>query len=324
MIETRRFPPFGLESDIAAFQDELNSILKHPHTETRQILQYVLEAKGKQIRPLLVLSFCRLFGYEQDDRYQLAAAVEYIHTASLVHDDIIDEAETRRGRKTVHQLWGEKTAVLIGDFFYSRAFELIARIKNPMLVQIFAKVANRLSLGELKQLVMGGAQGLQQGDEWCYEVMREKTAVFFGACCEAAALISGATSHSERARRFGCNLGMVFQMRDDILDYGTDSGKVAKDLLQDLSKGKVTLPLLYTYSSVTQEEQRLIEQALDSPQETRLEKITQLVRNSAALALMATKAKSYSLEATELLEQMPAGEVRASLAFLVEDLIWDV
>lgn len=272
---------------------------------------------------MLVLSFCHLFGYERKDKYKLAVAVEYIHDASLVHDDIIDEAETRRGRKTVHRLWGEKAAVLIGDFFYSRAFELIGAVGSHALVRIFAAVANRLSAGELKQLVINGKNGLGKGDEWCYEIIHEKTAIFFGACCEGAALISGAMDYKRQARDFGCALGMIFQMRDDILDYGISCGTETKNLLQDLSKGKVTLPLLYTYSSATRAERRLIEEVLEDPREDQLEKVAQLVHNSAAIAEMTAKAKVYSRQAVDLLRGMPTGEVRDSLAFLVEELMMD-
>ena len=321
MITEPRFPATCLAADIKAFEAERHKVLNLPHTEAQQVISYVLEGRGKRYRPCLILSLCHLFGYDGNDRYQLAVAVECIHDASLVHDDIIDEAVTRRGRKTVHKLWGEKTAVLIGDFLYSRAFELIGALDNDTIVRIFAQVANRLSIGELRQLRMNGKRGLTRGDDWCYEVMHEKTAIFFGACCEAAALISNANTYRARSRNFGRALGMLFQIRDDVLDYGMGSGTEAKNLLQDLSKGKVTLPLLYTYLAATKKQKKLIEEALDSLREKDLSDVRQLVSHSAAFSQIAEKARDYARQAEISLEGMPNGKIRDSLSFLVENLM---
>ena len=319
-----RFPADDLKADISAFHIELREILNHSHIDFQHILEYILATQGKFIRPLLVLSFARLFAPTEDKIYKLAAAVEYIHNASLVHDDIIDESEVRRGSQTVHRVWDEKKAVLIGDFLYSRAFELIGVLDIPELVHIFASVANRLSAGELKQLAMNGGNGLAAGEDWCYEVIQEKTAVFFGACCESGTLISGVIEHRKAAQDFGCALGMIFQMRDDLLDYGRVANDGGKNLLQDLSKGKVTLPLLYAYQEGTQKEKELIHQTIESPHNDGLQEIRQIVDNSHAIIRMREKARDYANEAFADLRKMPAGNLRDSLFFLVKQVVGDI
>ena len=318
------FPAASLKLDIQAFQGRLNQILISSQAESHQLLEYILTAQGKWIRPSLVLSFARLFKSDEEKSYQLAVAVEYIHSASLVHDDIVDEAEFRRGLKSVHRVWDEKRAVLIGDFLYSRAFELIGSFDIPELIRIFASVANRLSQGELKQLKMKGRHGLTKKDDWCYEVIKEKTAVFFGACCEGGVLISGTDEKRAMARQFGCVLGMIFQMRDDLLDYGKVPDDGGKDLLQDLSKGKVTLPLLYAYQGGTEEERELIHQIIEQPSSEGVSKIYQIVNGSQAYGLIRKRAIDYAGEAREVLTGLPAGDIRDSLFHLVDRILADI
>lgn len=319
-----KFPAESLEPEIKIFQEKLKQILVSSRAEVHQLLEYILAAQGKWIRPSLVLSFARLFKPDEKKSHQLAVAVEYIHSASLVHDDIVDEAEFRRGLKTVHRMWDEKRAVLVGDFLYSRAFELIGGFDIPELVCIFASIANRLSAGELRQLKMKGQNGLTKKDDWCYEVIKEKTAVFFGACCEGGVLISGAGEKRAVARQFGCALGMIFQLRDDLLDYGRVPDDGGKDLLQDLSKGKVTLPLLYAYQEGTEAERELIRQTIEQPSSEGVSRIYQLVNGSQADELIRKRAKDYACEARGMLTGLPAGDIRDSLFHLVDWILADI
>lgn len=297
------------------------------------MLEHLLQAEGKTIRPQLLLTFCSLFNCQQDSKFKIAVATEYIHTASLIHDDIIDDAELRRGNKTVHNKWDVKTAILIGDFLYSRAFEIICQSKYYSLLGLFANAANRLSISEINQL--GSKQNIKllDAEEKCLQIMQEKTAILFGVICEAAVVLSdikdeqrNSTYRKDRkaAFNYGINLGMLFQIRDDYLDYAADSSKWGKERLQDIGEGKITLPLVYLYKLSAQSEQEYIKQIIAKSKRSQqdIDKIDAMMHSGKALELATNKAQDYAKMALAELSiigdnESTMPEARDSLSYLI-------
>ena len=277
-------------------------------------LEYINESQGKAIRARLFLNFCRLFNCGEEEKFKIAVAIEYIHFASLLHDDIIDESDSRRGNQAMHKKWDIKTAILMGDFLYSRAFELIGR-SCPHLSEIFAHAANRLSISELDQL--GAIQDLDilRDENKCLKVMQEKTAILFAVTCEAAAILGegrdmGDSRSSNRAAAFnyGMNIGTAFQIMDDCLDYGAESVNTGKPRMQDLAKGKITLPLVYLYGLSDDSTKKKISSLIQIPEEEKtsdeLHSIEIIMRESGAYDRVLAKASSYIDAAVKELSRM--------------------
>ena len=210
----------------------------------KQISAYIINSGGKRLRPILVVLMAQAFAYKGNKHIQLAAIIEFIHTATLLHDDVVDESDMRRGNKTANEVWGNSASVLVGDFLYSRSFQMMVTIENLDVMNILANATNTISEGEVLQLLNIG--NLNISEDQYYQVIENKTAKLFEAGCELSALISTDKKDTiQKMASYGKNLGMAFQIADDMLDYAIDNDELDKNIGDDLAEGKLTLPLIY-------------------------------------------------------------------------------
>ncbi len=237
---------------------------------------YLIEAGGKRLRPLLVLLVARALGYEGRQHLDLAVIIEFIHTATLLHDDVVDTSTLRRGRPTANAEWGNAPSVLVGDFLYSRAFQMMVSIGNMEIMTILSNTTNTIAEGEVQQLVNARDAGL---DEAGYrQVIEKKTAVLFAAACEVAAVLAGASDTQRRALRdYGMQVGIAFQLVDDALDYQGDAASLGKNVGDDLAEGKPTLPLIHAMGTAAPAERALIQTAIEKADATQLREVVAIV-----------------------------------------------
>ena len=247
-----------------------------------QVSGYIVAAGGKRLRPALLLLMCGALGYRGDQRFNLAAVVEFIHTATLLHDDVVDESTLRRGRATANATFGNPASVLVGDFLYSRAFQMMVDAGDMRIMQTLAEATNVVAEGEVLQLMNMHDAGLSE--DGYLRVIRSKTAKLFEASARLAALLAGSSAEVEQAcADYGQALGTAFQVIDDVLDYDGDAAEMGKNLGDDLREGKATLPLIIAMQRGTASEQQLIREAIETGQTQQLSEIIAIVRQTGAL-----------------------------------------
>ena len=246
------------------------------------VSQYIISAGGKRLRPAILLLMCGALGYRDAQRFNMAAVVEFIHTATLLHDDVVDESTLRRGRATANEAFGNPASVLVGDFLYSRAFQMMVDAKDMRIMQILADATNVIAEGEVMQLVNMHDASL---DEAAYlRVIRSKTAKLFEASARLAAILSHSSPEIEQAcADYGQALGTAFQVIDDVLDYDGDAAEMGKNLGDDLREGKATLPLIAAMQRGTPEQCALIRSAIENGETERLDEIIAIVKSTGAL-----------------------------------------
>ena len=246
------------------------------------VSQYIISAGGKRLRPAILLLMCGALGYRHTQRFNMAAVVEFIHTATLLHDDVVDESTLRRGRATANEAFGNPASVLVGDFLYSRAFQMMVDAKDMRIMQILADATNVIAEGEVMQLVNMHDASL---DEAAYlRVIRSKTAKLFEASARLAAILSHSSPEIEQAcADYGQALGTAFQVIDDVLDYDGDAAEMGKNLGDDLREGKATLPLIAAMQRGTPEQCALIRHAIENGETERLDEIIAIVKSTGAL-----------------------------------------
>ncbi len=244
---------------------------------------YIVEGGGKRLRPLLCLLSARALGYAGERHVELAAVIEFLHTATLLHDDVVDVSALRRGRPTANTQWGNAPSVLVGDFIYSRAFQLLVAMGDLRLLQLIADTTNLIAEGEVEQLARAGDPATTEAQY--LDVIRKKTAVLFAAACEGAAILAGADEAGQSAMRgFGLDLGLAFQIIDDVLDYEGDPAVMGKNVGDDLAEGKPTLPLIRAMAAGTPAQARTVQEAIRQKDASRLADVVAVVRDTGALA----------------------------------------
>jgi octaprenyl-diphosphate synthase len=273
---------------------------------------YIVEAGGKRMRPTLVLLCARALGYQGKLHVDLATVIEFLHTATLLHDDVVDMSEMRRGRPTANVRWGNPSSVLVGDFIYSRAFQLLVNIGDMAIMDVMATTTNRISEGEVLQLVH---QHNPETSEAAYmEVIRNKTAILFAAACRTAAILANAPQHVREAlHTFGLEVGMAFQLIDDVLDYAGDSAELGKNVGDDLAEGKPTLPLIYTLQHGELAARELIKNAILQGGLDHLQEIITAVRGCGALDYTRQVAEARIAIALDALAVVADGPYRKGL-----------
>jgi octaprenyl-diphosphate synthase len=277
-----------------------------------QIAQYIITAGGKRIRPRLLLLFSDVFHFDGPARYELAAAVEFIHTATLLHDDVVDESTMRRGRATANAIFGNAASVLVGDFLYSRAFQMMVSVNNMRVLDVLADATNTIAEGEVLQLMNMHDPDLAV-DEYV-RVIRFKTAKLFEASARLGAILGGASAPIEEAcAAYGRSLGTGFQLVDDLLDYEGNSEELGKNVGDDLREGKPTLPLLIAMERGTAAERALVRQAIEAGEVQRLGDIVDIVRRTGAIDATRAAANVEVDKARASLAPLPDGEARAAL-----------
>lgn len=285
-----------------------------------QISQYIIAAGGKRLRPALLLLACGALGYQGDNRFKMAAVVEFIHTATLLHDDVVDASTLRRGRPTANESFGNPASVLVGDFLYSRAFQMMVETGEMRVMQILADATNVIAEGEVMQLMNMHDASL---DEAGYlHVIRSKTAKLFEASARLAAVLAGSSAKIEEAcATYGQALGTAFQIIDDVLDYDGDSAEMGKNLGDDLREGKATLPLITAMQRGSVAEAATVRHAIENGSTEQLETIAHIVRKTGALDVAHDAAAAEAQRAIAALDFLPATAHTAALLQLASDLL---
>ncbi|WP_437881827.1 polyprenyl synthetase family protein [Pseudomonas sp. LRF_L74] len=277
-----------------------------------KIGDYIISAGGKRLRPLLVLLSGKALGYQADDLRLLAATIEFLHTATLLHDDVVDMSGMRRGRATANAQWGNAPSVLVGDFLYSRSFEMMVELGCMPVMHILSHATRVIAEGEVLQLTK--VRDASTTEETYMEVIRGKTAMLFEASTHSAAALAGADEEVRNAlQTFGDHLGIAFQLVDDLLDYQGDSETLGKNVGDDLAEGKPTLPLIYTMREGTAEQAALVRKAIQKGGVEDLESIRAAVDASGALAYTAKLAREHADRAIACLDKLPANPYRDAL-----------
>lgn len=284
-------------------------------TLVNQIAEYIIGAGGKRIRPTLVLLIANAYAYQGTAHHELAAVVEFIHTATLLHDDVVDESSMRRGRQTANALFGNAASVLVGDFLYSRSFQMMVGLNNMRVMQILSDATNVIAEGEVLQLLNMHDPDVSQ--DAYLNVIRSKTAKLFEAAAQLGALIAGASDADvEAAGEYGGSLGTAFQLIDDVLDYAGDAETIGKNLGDDLREGKPTLPLIWLMENGTAEQRELVRNCIEQGDEQHFEAVLTAVTNSGALDYTRNAAHVAAKRASAAIAGLPESSFKQSLLAL--------
>lgn len=282
-----------------------------------KIAYHIIDSGGKRLRPLLALLTARALGYEGDKHLLLAALIEFMHTSTLLHDDVVDESSMRRGRPTANTQWSNQSCVLVGDFLYSRSFEMMVRVNSMRIMEILAKVTCVLAEGEVMQLT--NVRNPKVSEQQYREVIYAKTAKLFEGATQTAAVLAKATLEQQEAmREYGAQLGLAFQLIDDLLDYEGDAATMGKNVGDDLAEGKATLPLIYAMAQGTEAEALLIRQAIRKGGLDSLDEVLAIVNKTGALDYTREQARLCSEKAKACLELLPASHYKDALLHLTD------
>jgi len=281
-----------------------------------QIGHYIVNSGGKRLRPLSVLLAARACGYSGERHIDLAAIVEFIHTSTLLHDDVIDNSEMRRNRETANAVWGNEASVLVGDFLYSRAFEMMVDVGSMRVMEVLAHATNRIAAGEVLQLL--NARDADTDEARYMEVIERKTATLFAAGTRLGAILAETTPEVEAAlASYGLNLGIAFQLIDDALDYSTNNESLDKNVGDDLDEGKPTLPLIRAMAVGTAEQRAMLRDCIEHGGRERIDAVIEAIASTDAIAYTGDLAKRHAQkarEALEILDPSPARDAMATLA----------
>ena len=247
----------------------------------RQISEYIIGSGGKRLRPMLVILAAQACGYQGRHHVTLAAIIEFIHTATLLHDDVVDDSDLRRGKESAHAVWGNAASVLVGDFLYSRSFQMMVGIDSMRVMEILANTTNTIAEGEVEQLL--NMHDPEVSQERYFSVIEKKTARLFEAACQLGAVLSGRDDLETALGVFGRELGTAFQVADDVLDYMADADTLGKNSGDDLAEGKPTLPLILCRQQAGEKTRMLIDESIRKGDLGQLHRITELIRDSGAL-----------------------------------------
>ena len=284
-----------------------------------ELAGHLIAGGGKRMRPMLTLGCAALLGYSGTRHQKLAAAVEFIHTATLLHDDVVDGSGLRRGKRTANLIWGNPASVLVGDFLFSRAFELMVEDGSLRVLRILSHASAVIAEGEVEQLTT--QRRIETGEEQYLTIISAKTAALFAAACRIAPVVAEASEEAETAlETYGRNLGIAFQLVDDVLDYGSKADLMGKGVGDDFRDGKVTLPVILAYARGSEEERGFWRSAMAGEQasDEDLARAISLVKDSGALSDTLERARHYGRRALDALAGFPAGKARSALGETVE------
>ena len=284
------------------------------------VARYIISAGGKRLRPVLLLLTCGALGYVGPQRHNLAAVVEFIHTATLLHDDVVDESTLRRGMPTANESFGNPASVLVGDFLYSRAFQMMVDANSMRVMQVLADATNVIAEGEVLQLMNMHDASLDE--EGYLKVIRSKTAKLFEASARLGAILAGKTSDIEEAcATYGQALGTAFQVIDDVLDYDGNAAEMGKNLGDDLREGKATLPLILAMQGGTPAQAATVRSAIETGRVDQLAEIVAIVRETGALDATRAAAAAEAQRAIDAAMQLPANTHREAMVTLASQLL---
>jgi octaprenyl-diphosphate synthase len=304
-------------SDMQAVDRLISTSLESDVALVSQVSQYIVTSGGKRLRPLLVLLAARALGYEGKQHIRSAAIVEFIHTATLLHDDVVDGSARRRGRDTANTVFGNQASVLVGDFLYSRAFQMMVDIDNMQIMRILADATNTIAAGEVMQLM--NVHDPDTTEESYRQVIYRKTARLFEAGAQIAAVLANRDAGDEAAMiTYGQSLGTAFQLVDDALDYNASADKLGKDIGDDLAEGKATLPLIYAMQQGSANDREIIRNAILEGGLGQLEKITAIIESTGALQYTAARAQEAADTAIAALSDVPDSVYKRALVAIAD------
>ena len=284
-----------------------------------EIANHLIASGGKRLRPMLTLAMARLVGYPGDGHIKLAAAVEFMHTATLLHDDVVDESEMRRGKLAARMLWGNEASVLVGDFLLGQAFKMMVEVGSLRSLEILSSAAAVIAEGEVMQLT--AAKNTATTEDEYLSVIRGKTAELFAAACEVGPALNGRSKDEQSAcRSFGMNLGIAFQLVDDALDYGGKAAKLGKNVGDDFREGKITLPVVLSFRRGSESERMFWRRTLENGEATDadLEQAVALMNRHRAIEDTVQRARHYGAIASDALALFPASPMKEALEDAVE------
>ncbi len=282
-----------------------------------QVGHYIVDSGGKRLRPMIVLLAARALGYAGERHVDLAAVIEFIHTATLLHDDVVDGSEMRRNRDTANAVWGNAASVLVGDFLYSRAFEMMVEVDSMRVMEILSHATNRIAEGEVLQLL--NCNDPDTTEETYREVILRKTATLFEAGARLGAVLCDASPEEEQALAdYGLHLGIAFQVIDDALDYSASGEEIGKNIGDDLAEGKPTLPLIRAMAAGTTDQRQLLREAIEKGGLDRVEAVLAAIASTDAIEYTAALAKREADEAIRALDILPPSGFKSALAAVAE------
>ena len=319
----QHYPLFAqLDEDLQRIEEEINKNLQSSVPLIALVTRYIMRSGGKRLRPLLMVLAARLLNYQGNDHYGLSIVFEYLHAATLLHDDVVDNAELRRGRPSANTLWGNAAVVLVGDFLLATSFFLSVTSGNLKILRILSETTTSMAEGEVLQLI--NSDNLEISQEEYIEVIKRKTAILISAACQIGAILARADQEQEEAMRsFGLNLGIAFQLRDDFLDYTGSAEEFGKPVGKDLQEGKITLPLIHALqSSHDGDHQRLVELIIsDRNYEQIFTEVKKIIQDHQGLDYTDNLANYYITEAKSALSIFPESPTRQSLLEIAEYVI---
>lgn len=311
-----------IEEDLKTLESSIQELIATRVSFIKEIVNYIIKSGGKRVRPILVILTAKLCGYKNEKHISYAAIIEFIHTATLLHDDVVDNAQTRRGSSTANIVWGNEPSVLVGDFLYSKSFELMAEDGNHEILKTISKATTALSEGEILELLK--TSDIDTREEEYFEIIGNKTAVLFSAACEIGAILSNIDKEERLSlKNFGYNLGIAFQLTDDMLDYISCDNILGKHVGTDLKEGKVTLPLIHTLKLTNEKEKTSIKKVLDKNKVTikDFERVRNIILKYGGIDYTSTVAKQYINTAKNFLNIFQTSPYKNALLSLADYML---
>lgn len=306
-----------IEPDLQKVNELIEERLQSDIVLINQLGQYIINSGGKRLRPILVLLMAKALGYQESKHIHIAAIIEFIHTATLLHDDVVDSSEKRRGNETANAIWGNEAAILVGDFLYSRAFQMMVKINSMRIMDILANTTNTIAEGEVLQLL--NCNDPDTTERRYLDVIRFKTAKLFEAASQLGAVLTDSPDELESAMtKYGMHLGTAFQLVDDVLDYSSTSEEMGKNIGDDLAEGKPTLPLIRAMTVGVKQQTDIIRNAIRNSGHDNIEAVINAIESTDAIAYTANKAKEEADKAIAMLQNIPASPYRDALYALTE------
>ena len=312
-------PQKHIKEDLKELELQLKESISSDVELATEVSSYIVKSGGKRIRPTITILVARALKYRGKELINLATAIELLHTATLIHDDVVDQSEIRRGKTSIHKKWDNAHGVLVGDFVYSKAFQLMASLKNKRIIQTLANSTNRISEGEVLQLNFLESNNIKETDY--FEIIGRKTAELFKASAHTAALLAEAEENLIKIScEFAYALGIVFQLRDDLLDYSGNELKTGKRIGKDFLEGKITLPLIQAFNLASPDDLKVIKKAFESRDKRKLQEVINIIAKSGAVEEVEKITKGYCEKCLILLDKFPHSIYTESLREVVTNL----
>jgi len=306
-----------IKEDMTSVDAMIQARLQSDVVLINQLGHYIINSGGKRLRPALAILCARACGYQGDNHINLATIIEFIHTATLLHDDVVDNSDMRRGRETANNLWGNEASVLVGDFLYTRSFEMMVEMDSMRLMKILSHTTNIIAEGEVLQLL--NCHDADTTEESYLEVIHHKTAKLFEAAGLLGAVITNSSTEIENAMsRYAMHLGSAFQLVDDLLDYSESSETIGKNIGDDLAEGKPTLPLIYAMKHGNEQQAQLIRTAIEEGQRDKIDDVITIINETGAITYTSQAAKQEVDNAKAALAIIPDSTYKDALLALAD------